>query len=76
VQTPDGLDELPKEIKTVTPLMQKENEHEDIVTWMAAAEQHSELKWYKEQLEQRGLEIEHLNEEKNRMTVAQPISET
>lgn len=44
------------------------------MTWIAAAGQHNSLQWYKEMLEDRGLEIEFINKEQNRMTVAKPVS--
>jgi len=72
VQTPDGLSELPSEINAIIPVMQKERKQGDIVTWMAAAGQHIDLSWYRNQLEDRGLKAEHFNNEQNRMTVIRP----
>jgi len=72
VQTPDGLSELPSEINAITPVMQKERKQGDIVTWLAAAGQHTDLRWYRDQLEDRGLKIQHFNNDQNRMTVTRP----
>lgn len=74
VQTPDGLESLPEEIKAVTPVLKEERRQGDVVTWMAAAGQHNDLNWYRDQLEERGLEVEFFNREQNRMTVAKPLS--
>lgn len=74
VQTPDGVEELPEEIKAITPRMEVERRQGDIVTWMAGAGQHNDLEWYREQLEERGLQVEFFNEDQNRMTVAKPLS--
>lgn len=75
IQTPDGLEEPPAEIQAITPKLYEENRQGDIVTWMAAAGEHTDLNWYKEQLMSRGFKIEFFNEEQDRLTISLPAQQ-